>query len=91
MKAGSFSMRRVSGSQRTERSSTGGGSEFTPYNSIAATTFPRRSNFDAIISVGGPMSVNDEPTCPWLVDEKRVIREERLDWVPSFQDYPPIS
>jgi GMP synthase-like glutamine amidotransferase len=29
--------------------------------------------FDAIVAMGGPMSVNDEAENPWLVEEKRVI------------------
>lgn len=29
--------------------------------------------FDAIVAMGGPMSVNDETEHPWLVEEKRVI------------------
>ncbi len=31
--------------------------------------------FDAIVAMGGPMSVNDEDELPWLVDEKRAIRD----------------
>jgi GMP synthase-like glutamine amidotransferase len=30
---------------------------------------------DAIVAMGGPMSVNDEGEHPWLVEEKRLIRE----------------
>jgi GMP synthase-like glutamine amidotransferase len=30
---------------------------------------------DAIVAMGGPMSVNDEHELPWLVDEKRFIAE----------------
>ncbi len=29
---------------------------------------------DAVVAMGGPMSVNDEDEHPWLVDEKRLIR-----------------
>jgi GMP synthase (glutamine-hydrolysing) len=36
---------------------------------------PSSGQFDAIIAMGGPMSVNDEPTYPWLADEKQLIRE----------------
>jgi GMP synthase (glutamine-hydrolysing) len=36
---------------------------------------PSSRKFDAIIAMGGPMSVNDEATCSWLADEKRLIRE----------------
>ncbi len=31
--------------------------------------------FDAIVAMGGPMSVNDEAEHPWLVDEKRLIAD----------------
>ncbi len=34
---------------------------------------PDWRGFDAIVAMGGPMSVNDEATLPWLSDEKRVI------------------
>jgi GMP synthase (glutamine-hydrolysing) len=30
---------------------------------------------DAVVAMGGPMSVNDEAEHPWLADEKRFIRE----------------
>ena len=36
---------------------------------------PRRRDFDAVIAMGGPMSVNDEDAFPWLRDEKRLIAE----------------
>lgn len=36
---------------------------------------PDWRGFDAIIAMGGPMSVNDEVEHPWLVAEKRLIRE----------------
>ena len=35
--------------------------------------FPDWRGFDAIVAMGGPMSVNDEEDLPWLVDEKRAI------------------
>jgi GMP synthase-like glutamine amidotransferase len=31
--------------------------------------------FDAIVAMGGPMSVNDEDTLPWLAEEKAFISE----------------
>jgi GMP synthase (glutamine-hydrolysing) len=34
---------------------------------------PDRRDFDAIVAMGGPMSVNDEADLPWLVEEKRAI------------------
>jgi len=40
--------------------------------------------FDLIIAMGGPMSVNDDATLPWLTDEKRFIREAVEAGVPFF-------
>lgn len=48
---------------------------------VSATQFyenvqlPHPDDFDWLIVMGGPMSVNDEPHYPWLVPEKRLIRE----------------
>jgi GMP synthase-like glutamine amidotransferase len=36
---------------------------------------PDWRGFDLIVAMGGPMSVNDEREHPWLVDEKRLIRD----------------
>jgi GMP synthase (glutamine-hydrolysing) len=36
---------------------------------------PERREFDAIIAMGGPMSVNDDEALPWLADEKTFISE----------------
>ena len=36
---------------------------------------PDWRDFDLIVAMGGPMSVNDESEHPWLVAEKRLIRE----------------
>jgi GMP synthase-like glutamine amidotransferase len=48
---------------------------------ITATRFfedaalPELKGLDLVIAMGGPMSVNDEAELPWLVDEKRFVRE----------------
>ena len=34
---------------------------------------PDWRGFDAIVAMGGPMSVNDEAALPWLTEEKRAI------------------
>ncbi len=34
---------------------------------------PEWRGFDLIVAMGGPMSVNDEGSLPWLADEKRLI------------------
>ena len=36
---------------------------------------PDWRTFDAIVAMGGPMSVNDDESLPWLADEKRAIGE----------------
>jgi GMP synthase-like glutamine amidotransferase len=36
---------------------------------------PDWREFDAIVAMGGPMSVNDEVDLPWLADEKRTIAD----------------
>jgi GMP synthase-like glutamine amidotransferase len=38
-------------------------------------TLPDWRGFDAIVAMGGPMSVNDEATLPWLAGEKRAIAD----------------
>lgn len=40
-----------------------------------APALPAPRGLDLVIALGGPMSVNDEAALPWLVDEKRFIRE----------------
>ena len=45
---------------------------------------PDSEEFDAIVAMGGPMSVNDEQELPWLVDEKRLIGAAVRAGVPYF-------
>ncbi len=45
---------------------------------------PGREDFDAIVAMGGPMSVNDEDEHPWLRDEKRLIGDAVRDGVPYW-------
>jgi GMP synthase (glutamine-hydrolysing) len=45
---------------------------------------PDRGDFDAIVAMGGPMSVNDEDEHPWLRDEKRLIGDAVRDRVPYW-------
>jgi len=44
---------------------------------------PDRS-FDAIVAMGGPMSVNDEVEHPWLREEKRLLASAAQDGVPVW-------
>lgn len=41
----------------------------------ADAQLPELVGIDLIIAMGGPMSVNDESTLPWLVTEKAFLRE----------------
>lgn len=41
-------------------------------------------SFDAIVAMGGPMSVNDEDEHPWLREEKRAIAEAVHAGVPYW-------
>jgi len=47
-------------------------------------SLPPWRNFDAIVAMGGPMSVNDDTELPWLTDEKRAIGEAVRAGVPYF-------
>ncbi|HKN80071.1 MAG TPA: type 1 glutamine amidotransferase [Actinomycetota bacterium] len=47
-------------------------------------TLPTLDGFDAVVAMGGPMSVNDEAEHPWLVGEKRLIREAAGRGVPFW-------
>ena len=45
---------------------------------------PDWRGFDLIIAMGGPMSVNDDATLPWLTDEKCLIGDAVRAGVPFF-------
>jgi GMP synthase (glutamine-hydrolysing) len=45
---------------------------------------PDARGFDAIIAMGGPMSVNDEEEHPWLRDEKQLIGDAVRAGVPFW-------
>jgi GMP synthase (glutamine-hydrolysing) len=45
---------------------------------------PALEDFDAIVAMGGPMSVNDDADLPWLMPEKRAIGEAVRAGVPYF-------
>jgi len=42
---------------------------------FAGDDLPSPDGLDLVIAMGGPMSVNDEGMLPWLVPEKRFVRE----------------
>jgi GMP synthase-like glutamine amidotransferase len=39
------------------------------------TSVPCVDDYDWLVVMGGPMSVNDEAEFPWLVDEKKAVKE----------------
>jgi GMP synthase (glutamine-hydrolysing) len=45
---------------------------------------PAWRDFDQIIAMGGPMSVNDDATLPWLTAEKRLIADAVRNHMPFF-------
>lgn len=47
-----------------------------------SSRLPEVRGLDLVIAMGGPMSVNDEETLPWLMEEKRFIREAIQQGVP---------
>jgi GMP synthase (glutamine-hydrolysing) len=51
------------------------GAQVSATRFYAGVQLPHLDDFDWLIVMGGPMSVNDEQHYPWLVAEKRLIRE----------------
>ena len=45
---------------------------------------PDWRGFDAIVAMGGPMSVNDDSELPWLTGEKRAIADAVRAGIPFF-------
>jgi len=51
------------------------GYEITSTRFFESASLPGVDEVDFLVVMGGPMSVNDEDTLPWLVPEKRFIRD----------------
>jgi GMP synthase-like glutamine amidotransferase len=51
------------------------GYQITSTRFFESTDLPAPDAIDLLIAMGGPMSVNDEAEHPWLVPEKRLIRD----------------
>ena len=51
------------------------GAEITYTRCYAGDRVPAIDDFDMLIAMGGPMSVNDEAELPWLKDEKLALRD----------------
>lgn len=50
------------------------GCEITSTRLFESTRLPSLDECDLLVVMGGPMSANDENSCPWLVREKQFIR-----------------
>jgi GMP synthase-like glutamine amidotransferase len=51
------------------------GAEISYTRFFAGDPIPVLAEFDMLIAMGGPMSVNDERDWPWLKDEKLAVRD----------------
>ena len=51
------------------------GYDITATRFYESAVLPDVVDVDVLIAMGGPMSVNDERELPWLIDEKRFVRE----------------
>ena len=51
------------------------GAEVVPVELDEGEALPDWWGFDHILAMGGPMSVNDDATLPWLTAEKRLVAE----------------
>ncbi len=58
------------------------GHEFASVRVFAGEPLPAGEDFDALIVMGGPMSVHDGAIHPWLADEKRAVQSAVLDGKP---------
>ena len=60
------------------------GSRITRVELDEGEPLPGWQGFDAIVAMGGPMSVNDDDSLPWLTDEKRLVGEAVRAGVPYW-------
>ncbi len=58
------------------------GATITYTRFFSGEVIPALDGIDLLVVMGGPMSVNDEATLPWLVAEKSAIREAVRDGIP---------
>ena len=49
---------------------------------FAGDPLPRADEIDALVAMGGPMSVNDEDALPWLRPEKQLVRDAVARGIP---------
>ncbi len=60
----------------------GQGAELAYTRFFEKPMLPGIAGLDLVVALGGPMSVNDEAVLPWLVDEKRFLRDAIAAGVP---------
>lgn len=60
----------------------GAGYETTGTRLFETAVLPDTKGLDLLVIMGGPMSVNDEDSIPWLVSEKRFIRKAVASGMP---------
>jgi GMP synthase-like glutamine amidotransferase len=53
-------------------------------SSLTGEPLPDWQEFDLVVAMGGPMSVNDEQALPWLKGEKQLIEQAVRAEVPFF-------
>ncbi len=70
------------GSIRTWLDSRGAVVTYTRF--FAGDPIPTLDDLDLLIVMGGPMSVNDEASLPWLVAEKQALRDAFARKVPTL-------
>jgi GMP synthase-like glutamine amidotransferase len=58
------------------------GFEITCTRLFESPVFPEIEAIDLLVIMGGPMSVNDEGGCPWLVEEKRFVHRAVESGIP---------
>ncbi len=69
------------GSMASWLADRGASVEYTRF--FESGVLPEIDDLDLVISMGGPMSVNDEKTLPWLVQEKLFVRETVRRGIPT--------
>ena len=69
------------GSMASWLADRGASVEYTRF--FGSGVLPEIDDLDLVIAMGGPMSVNDEKTLPWLLPEKRFVRETVRRGIPT--------
>jgi len=65
--------------------------QITSTRFFESADLPSPEEIDLLIVLGGPMSVNDETTYPWFVEEKAFIRHCNSSPIRKIFESPPDS